>query len=99
MRYFCILRRDVSIRYPTMSVETGRWSLSFFVWHISSVTLTLNAIPVPSVFLCSVSARATWTSEAVQDAGTHKAQWIAEKRGTRCPGWNSSSAVSPHGHM
>jgi hypothetical protein len=80
-----------------MMVESGRWSLSCSVWHMSSVTLTSKPKPVPSVCLCSVSDRATWTSEALHDAGTHSAQWIAEERGTRCPGWRwrSASCVSP----
>ena len=66
------------VPYPTMMVEFGRWSLSSSVWHMSSVTLTLKSKPVPSVCLCSVSDRATWTSEALHDAGTHSAQWMAE---------------------
>ena len=64
--------------YPTMMVEFGRWSLSSSVWHMSSATLTLKPKPVPSACLCSVSDRATWTSEALHDAGTHSAQWMAE---------------------
>jgi len=60
--------------YPTMMVEFGRWSLSSSVWHVSSVTLTWKPKPVPSVCRCSVSDRATWTSEALHDAGTHNAQ-------------------------
>jgi hypothetical protein len=74
-----------------MKVDVGKCSLSSFVWHMLAVTLTLNVTPVPSACLSSVSARASWTSEALQDAGTHRAQWTAEKRGTRCPGWNSSN--------
>jgi hypothetical protein len=57
-----------------MMVEFGRWSLSSSVWHVSSVTLTWKPKPVPSVCRCSVSDRATWTSEALHDAGTHNAQ-------------------------
>ena len=66
------------IPYPTMMVEFGRLSLSSSVWHMSSVTLTLKPKPGPSVCLCSVSDRAIWTSEELQDAGTHSAQWKAE---------------------
>jgi hypothetical protein len=75
------------IPYPTMMVEFGKCSLSSSVWHMSSATLTSKPKPVPSVCLCSVSDRATWTSEALHDAGTHSAQWMSERWGWICRGW------------
>jgi hypothetical protein len=69
-----------------MRVVVGTWSLSSFVWHMPAVTLTLNVIPVSSVCLCNVSTRASWTSEAVQDAGIQRAQWTGVYREMMCPG-------------
>lgn len=71
--------------YETRIVEVGIGGL-WLDWHISGSTIILTLKSVFLVILLILFLSPSSTSAEEQALGTHKAQFMLENLGTRCPG-------------